>query len=87
MMDGFDLEEYTFKLQTGDKLILYSDGVPEATNINGDQFGNTRFMECLNSFGSLPASQLVRQIVKTTNTWTQGKAPFDDLTLLVVEAK
>jgi serine phosphatase RsbU (regulator of sigma subunit) len=87
MIDEFDVEEYTFKLETGDKIVLYSDGVPEATNISGDQFGNTRFMECLNRFGSLPASQLVSQIVETTNTWTQGSAPFDDLTLLVVEAK
>jgi len=87
MIEEFDLEEYTFNLQTGDKLVLYSDGVPEATDIRGNQFGSTRFKECLKNFGDLPASQLVSQIVKTTNSWAQGEEPFDDLTLLVVEAK
>ncbi len=87
MIDEFELEEYSFTLQSGDKLVLYSDGVPEATNKNGDQFGNARFMDCLNEFGTLPAPQLVSQIVETTNSWVQDKAPFDDLTLLVVEAK
>ena len=70
-----------------DKLVLYSDGVPEATNLAGHQFGNTRFMECLEKNGDLPASKLVRQIVDTTGEWTRGTAPFDDLILLVVEAK
>jgi hypothetical protein len=87
MIDGLDLKEYTFKLQSGDRLVLYSDGVPEATNLAGDQFGNTRFMECLKKNGDLSASKLVRQIVDTTDMWTRGTAPFDDLTLLVVEAK
>ncbi|MBC8462632.1 MAG: SpoIIE family protein phosphatase [Deltaproteobacteria bacterium] len=87
MFDDLDLKEYTFKFQSGDKLVLYSDGVPEANNLDGHQFGNTRFMECLEKNGDLSASMLVRQIVETTGSWMRGTAPFDDLTLLVVEAK
>jgi serine phosphatase RsbU (regulator of sigma subunit) len=87
MVDELDLEEYKFKLLPGDRVVLYSDGVPEAMNLTGDQFGNERFIECLENNGYLPASQIVHQIVKTTNKWTQGMDPFDDLTLLVIEAK
>ena len=86
-MDDLDLKEYTFKFQSGDKLVLYSDGVPEANNLDGHQFGNTRFIECLEKNGDLSASMLIRQIVETTGSWMRGTAPFDDLTLLVVEAK
>ena len=87
MIEGLELKEYTLKLQSGDKLVLYSDGVPEATNLDGDQFGTPRFLECLKNNGDLSASKLVRHIVDTTNLWTRGTDPFDDLTLLVVEAK
>jgi len=87
MFDDLDLKEYTFKFQSGDKLVLYSDGVPEANNLDGHQFGNTRFIECLEKNGDLSASMLIRQIVETTGSWMRGTAPFDDLTLLVVEAK
>jgi len=87
MIDDLDLEEYTFMFQPGDRLVLYSDGVPESTNLSGDQFGNERFMECLFENGKFTATQIVNQIVKTTNTWTHGRDQFDDLTLLVIEAK
>ncbi len=87
MIDQLDIEEYTFQLQPGDRLIIYSDGVTDATNLSGDMFGNSRFMECLEKNGSLPAAKLVRQIIDTTSAWSQGATQFDDLTLLVVEAK
>ena len=87
MIDPFDIKEYSFRLKPGDRLILYSDGVPDATNLFGDMFGSSRFMECLQDSGSLPATKLVRQIVDTTSEWSQGASQFDDLTLLVVEAK
>jgi len=87
MIDELDLDEYTLKLQSGDRFVLYSDGLTEATNLSGDQFGNKRFMECLNNNGNLPASQLVHEIISATNSWAQGRTPFDDLTLLVIEAK
>jgi len=87
MVEDLDLREYTIKLESGDRLILYSDGIPEATNLTGDPFGKKRFKECLKENGYLAAPELVRQILKTTKIWTQGTNPFDDLTLLVVEAK
>ena len=87
MIDPFDIEEYTFQLQPDDRLILYSDGVPDATNLSGDMFGSSRFMECLEKNGSLSATKLVRQIVDITSTWSRGATQYDDLTLLVVEAK
>jgi sigma-B regulation protein RsbU (phosphoserine phosphatase) len=87
MIDQLDIEEYTFQLQPGDRLILYSDGLTDATNISGDMFGSLRFIECLGKNGSLPAAKLVRKIIDTTSAWSQGATQFDDLTLLVVEAK
>lgn len=87
MMDELDIKEYTFQLQPGDRLMLYSDGVSDATNSTGDMFGCSRLKECLERNGNLPARKIVHQIVKTTATWSQGTAQFDDLTLLVVEAK
>ncbi|MDJ0802150.1 MAG: PP2C family protein-serine/threonine phosphatase [Desulfobacterales bacterium] len=87
MLDQLDIEEYTFQLQPGDRLILYSDGIPDATNPSGVMFGNSRFKECLEESGYLPAPKLLRQIVDTTARWSEGAAQFDDLTLLVVEAK
>ena len=49
MMPGISYRQHTFRLDPGDRLFVYTDGVPEASNDKNEQFGTGRMLEVLNS--------------------------------------
>ncbi len=87
MIHDLVLAEHTVQLQPGDRLLLMSDGVPDAANIQGKQYGNACLVETLESGGDKSAADLVSFIADDIAEWCQGAPPFDDLTLLAVEVK
>lgn len=87
MLPELELEEFTVDLWPGDRLALFSDGVPDAIDQKGERYGHERLAELLAEGGQLPAAALVRHIAGDVARWSQGAPDFDDLTLLVVEAK
>ncbi|MFQ5434567.1 MAG: PP2C family protein-serine/threonine phosphatase [Anaerolineae bacterium] len=86
MIEQLHLEEYTVQIQPGDRLVLFSDGVPDAANPAGKQFGYERLQAVLQQHGRAPAQTLVQKIANAAAHWSQNAAAFDDLTLLVMEA-
>ena len=48
-IEGIRFREHEFKLNPGDSLFVYTDGVPEATNEDNELFGTTRMLEALNA--------------------------------------
>ena len=84
MIEELELPEYTFQLKPGDRLVLYSDGVTDATNPAGEQFGTKRFARCIKTNGALAAADISRAIQNDVTDFCQGAPPFDDLTLLVL---
>lgn len=82
-----DLHEYSVRLRPGERLLMFSDGVPDATNPAGVQFGGDRLAEALRRCGSLSADDLVLHLADVVADWCQDAPPFDDLTLLVAEVK
>ena len=87
MLPGLRLTEETLYLQPGDKILLVSDGVPDATNAEGNQFGDGRLKDSLAKYGRSSAPELIRQITNDIGGWQQDAPPFDDITMLVLEAK
>ncbi|MFQ5399915.1 MAG: PP2C family protein-serine/threonine phosphatase [Anaerolineae bacterium] len=87
MIETLSLEEQVIQLHPNDRLILYSDGVSDAVRSDGRRFGLGRLATTVVAAGALPAADLVAHIVAAVSDWCQGAPPFDDLTLLVVEAK
>ncbi len=85
MLPELTLTEHTITLLPGDRLLLYSDGVTDAVNLADDQYGATRLTKAMATGGHLPASGLVAHITSDVTDFCRGAAPFDDLTLLVVE--
>jgi sigma-B regulation protein RsbU (phosphoserine phosphatase) len=69
-------------LGAGDILVIYSDGVTEAANAAGVEFGVTRLADVVRGLRPLPAADLVRRISETVLTFSEG-AQADDLTLVV----
>jgi serine phosphatase RsbU (regulator of sigma subunit) len=80
------LPEYHIRLRPGDRLVAYSDGVTDAVNSDGEQFGIARLRNSLETHGKLPASGMVQAIVEDVDNWCLDADPFDDLTLLGIEA-
>ena len=86
MIQALELEEFTFEIKPGDRLVLFSDGVPDATNESGIQYGHDRLVKLLEANKSLPAQQMVDKLADDVSRW-RGTAPaFDDLTLLILES-
>jgi phosphoserine phosphatase RsbU/P len=69
----------------GDWGVLYTDGVPEATNLSDEQFGLDRFKLFLQSNHHMPAGQFVDKLLDDLSRWSDtvgGREREDDITLL-----
>ena len=74
-------------LGMGESLVLYSDGVTEATDGEGDEFGEARLTDCIRERGADSVRGLARGILGTVGEH-RGSAPVtDDLTVLVVRRR
>ena len=82
MMDGIRFKEHEFQLNPGDSLFVYTDGVPEATNVHNELFGNERMLDALNRDPDAEPETLLRTVRQEVDEFT-GEAPqFDDITML-----
>ena len=68
-------------LQPGETILLYTDGVPEATSESGEQFSDQRLRTMLQSWQGT-AEQLLQMIVNSVAEFTQGAHQHDDITML-----
>ncbi len=74
-----------FRLEAGETLLLYTDGVTEANDHTEEEFGIARLLESINgSYAGEPAG-LVRNCVSAVETFRGRTPPNDDLTLMAVK--
>jgi serine phosphatase RsbU (regulator of sigma subunit) len=84
------LEEAPFQmlqrqLTSGDKLVIYSDGLTEAEGADGEFFDTERLRKCLRENATLDAVGLHAALLEAVNQFTEGGIVRDDITALVVE--
>ena len=79
----FDQVERTFEV--GDVLVLVSDGLPEAPNLQGEQIGYQAVEDCILANQHLSADGIKNALVELGQTWLAGKQTPDDITLVVVK--
>jgi serine phosphatase RsbU (regulator of sigma subunit) len=72
------------RLEPGDTLILFSDGLTEAENTDGEEFGMDRLADVLQDHAHLPAKDLSAAILDRIATFSRGCEQTDDMTLLVL---
>jgi sigma-B regulation protein RsbU (phosphoserine phosphatase) len=77
--------EQCLNLAHGDLLVLYSDGVTEATNANYDEFGEERFIEVLRRNRLQSAEVIVEAVTNALTEFAAGAPPADDITLVVAK--
>lgn len=76
-------EEETIVLRDGDTIILFSDGVTEAWNAEGQEFGDDRLSSCATSPVGGSAQDLLQRILTSERAFCGGAAQSDDITVTV----
>lgn len=78
-------QDRAVQLGEGDLLVLYSDGITEATRAGEDEeFGEDRLCRVLSANAHLPVAQLVDVVLRARGHFTNHAPNFDDATLVVV---
>ena len=84
-MDGIPYVEHTVKLQKGDMLLVYTDGVTEASNAAQELFGDERLLTAVKTCQNLSAPDFIKQVRTHINAFVAGAEQFDDITMLAVK--
>jgi serine phosphatase RsbU (regulator of sigma subunit) len=84
VLESFPYTERTATLDPGDVLVVYSDGIPEATDELGNFFGEARLVECLAKNAPRGASALMAAVIEAVRGHERGTPRADDLTIVVV---
>ncbi|MTI14309.1 PP2C family protein-serine/threonine phosphatase [Sansalvadorimonas verongulae] len=85
MMPGMNWNYSELTLKKGDRLFMYSDGITECENPQGEQYGDERLHCALYDGRHLPMKQMVEGVWSELGAWRDCKAFDDDVTCLVLE--
>ena len=84
-MDTTVYHEYELDLKKGDKLFIYTDGVPEATDADDNMFGSERMLNALNADPDADPETLLKSVKQAVSDFVKDAEQFDDLTMLGFE--
>jgi sigma-B regulation protein RsbU (phosphoserine phosphatase) len=79
------LSEHVIQIEPGDVLALYTDGVTEALNIDGEEFGVERLEHVIQAQADHTAEEIVAAIETAVDEFVGNEPPFDDFTLVVLK--
>jgi len=77
-------EEEAIALETGDTLVLFSDGVTDAENPVGDQYGEERLLEALAGSDRRSPDEILDRVLASVRAFAAEQPPADDVTVLVI---
>ena len=82
-----DYDELTFAAKPGDLFVFFSDGITEATNANGEEFGDARLYKIIEQNAKRSAVQTVSAIFSAVNEFVGEVDAFDDQTVVALKVK
>ena len=88
LLGAFEFVSYNaapLALGPGDVLVVYSDGLMEAENEEGEMLGEERVMDVIRREARVGASHLETMLLATISEFTRGHAQTDDITLVIIE--
>ena len=86
-MEDMPYIKYEMQLEPGDRILLYTDGVPESINTETQAYGEERLMEEYEHTRSLTVEEGVRYIQQSVDVFAGEEEQFDDITMLLLEYK
>lgn len=81
------VNDYHFTMETGDILILYTDGLTEAMDKDGDEFGIEALIQIISDSKDKTPQQIVDTVENAVTRFSEGTAQSDDITLIAVEKR
>jgi sigma-B regulation protein RsbU (phosphoserine phosphatase) len=78
--------EYYLPIQPGQTIVLYTDGITEATNASGTEYGRERLERKVREGRDLSARELINFLHTDVLAWTEGRGATDDVTFVVIKA-
>ena len=84
-MEDMKYKEYEIRMKPGDRLFLYTDGVPEATDADQKMFGTERMLQALNKEPDADPKTVLKNVYNAVDAFVQDAEQFDDLTMLCIE--
>ncbi len=79
------VQEGSFQLEPGDFLFAYTDGAVEASNQQGEEFGEDRLLHLVKTKSHLPAARARDEILRSIEEWCEGAPQSDDITMVVLK--
>ena len=86
-MEGVRYRSGEITLKEGDRLFLYTDGVPEATNEENKLYGEDRLLSFMNQNASTEAVELLPALKANIDEFVGNAPQFDDITMLMFDYK
>ncbi len=86
-MEGMKYENFDVKLERGDTIFVYTDGIPEAMNCNREPFGNDQMIAALNKHRNESMLGLCKSMLKAVQGHAEGAPQFDDISMLAFSLK
>jgi phosphoserine phosphatase RsbU/P len=80
-------DQETLTLEPGDLLVMFSDGVIEAFNAAGEEFGEERLRTCLDADPQRSPAELLERLLSSVRSFASGASQYDDVTALVLRYK
>jgi sigma-B regulation protein RsbU (phosphoserine phosphatase) len=85
MMDSASFEEASVDLEPGDRVVFYTDGVNEAMNRTGEDYGEERLMELVQELpAELSSKEMTERIIGDLYEFLDGEEPQDDVTVMIL---
>ena len=79
---GMEFPDISFKLNPGERIFLYTDGIVEAKKSNSDRFNVDRMLEVLNKNKNSDDKELILAVRDSVNAFAGKEPQFDDMTML-----
>ncbi len=84
---GQNYNSLKFKVETGDFLVFYSDGLTESRNSSGRQYGTSRLIDAIENSNVSDASEMLDYIIDSLNYFAESIKSDDDITIIVARKK
>ena len=87
MFDDIHYHQHFIRFEEGQIMVIYTDGITEAANPNGEEYGNDRFAKRVLDGIDLSAKEMIQHIRNGVADFTERKTLDDDCTLFIVKAR
>lgn len=87
VMPGMKFVQEKITFAKGDRIFIYTDGIPEAINIKDEEYGNDRLYNYMNHTNEMPLKEVLFGLEKDIHNFVDVADQFDDITMLLLEYK